>query len=102
MEIILGAILPSLCVSIIMAIFTASQKKRQKKSEQQEQIAKKGEKLKVSLLVATAKLSYATAIALQNGKTNGEMSDGVSQYREAIKSFKEFERQLVADVSSEK
>ena len=52
--------------------------------------------MQLALLVATAKLSYAVAMAWKRGEPNGEVEDGIEQYREAMTAFKRFERKLVA------
>ena len=59
------------------------------------------ENVQVSLLVASAKLSYALAMAAKRGAPNGEVEDGVEQYREAMRAFKRLERKLVARNNSE-
>lgn len=96
---VFSAILPSLCVSLIMLFFTRMQNKRDKKKIDSEEAAKTSERLQVVLLLSTAKLSYAVAIALKNGGMNGEVDDAINQYKEAMKEFKKFERKLVADKS---
>mgnify|MGYP000670848239 CR=1 FL=1 len=94
---ILFAILPSLCVSVIMLFFN----RRQAKREREEKARASQDRTQLSLLLATAKLSYASAIAIRDHKTNGEMADGVKQYQEAMHEFKKYERELVVDKSYE-
>lgn len=101
LETFITALLPSLCVSVIMTIFTAQQKKREERAKERESVRKDGEKVQLSLLLATAKLAFAVAMAVKNGKPNGEVEDGIDQYREAMKDFKKFERELVAEKSAE-
>ena len=96
---IILALLPSLCVSMIMALYTHRQSKRYKDAQAREALRAEGEAVQVSLLVSTAKLSYALAMASVNGSVNGEVEDGINQYREAMKAFKRFERKLVADTN---
>ena len=98
-ETLISAILPSLCVSLIMLFFNQQQAQRDKKNSEREIQQKKSEKMQVSLLVATAKLSYAVAIAMKNGHPNGEVEDGIEEYKEAMKAFKQLERELVAEQS---
>lgn len=98
-ETLIYAILPSLCVSIIMFCFTHIQNKRAQKEKEEAEQTKRSERLRLSLLMATAKLAYAVAMSMKNGHTNGEVDQGIEQYREAMKGFKEFERELVADQS---
>ena len=49
----------------------------------------------------TAKLSYAIAMAWKRGTPNGEVEDGIEQYKEAMTAFKKFERKLVAESGTE-
>lgn len=48
-------------------------------------------------LTRTPELTKATAIAVKDGTTNGEMKEGLRQYNEAISKFREFERQRIAE-----
>ena len=95
------AALPSLLVATVMALFNRSQKKRDADARERETARLEAESVQVSLLVASAKLSYALAMAVKRGAPNGEVEDGVEQYREAMKAFKKFERHLVAKTNSE-
>ena len=90
------ALLPSLCVSLIMAYFTRQQHRRDERDREREQRRIEAENVQVSLLVATAKLSYALAMAAKRGTPNGEVEEGIRQYQEAMRDFKRFERHLVA------
>lgn len=96
---IILALLPSLCVSMIMALYNHRQSKRYKAAQAREALRAESEAVQVSLLVSTAKLSYALAMAAKRGAANGEVEDGINQYREAMKAFKKFERKLVADTN---
>ena len=96
LETIIMALLPSLCVSIIMALFNRKQSKRDEEALEREAQRCESERVKLALLVATAKLSYAVAMAWKRGEPNGEVEDGIEQYREAMMEFKQFERKLVA------
>ena len=46
----------------------------------------------IDLEVATAQLSYAAAIALRDGRTNGEMQRAIAAYEEAMGKFRKVER----------
>lgn len=94
---IVQAALPSLLVSIVMAVFGRKQKKRDAATREREEARLEAENVQVSLLVAAAKLSYAVAMAYKRGEPNGEMEDGVEQYKEAMTAFKRLERKLVAE-----
>lgn len=94
---VVQAALPSLLVSIVMAVFGRKQKKRDAATREREEARLEAENVQVSLLVAAAKLSYAVAMAYKRGEPNGEMEDGVEQYKEAMTAFKRLERKLVAE-----
>ena len=98
---IIQAALPSLLVGVVMALFNRGQKKRDAATREREAARLEAENVQVSLLVASAKLSYALAMAVKRGAPNGEVEDGVEQYREAMKAFKRLERKLVAQNNSE-
>lgn len=98
---IIQAALPSLLVGVVMALFNRGQKKRDAATREREAERLEAENVQVSLLVASAKLSYALAMAAKRGAPNGEVEDGVEQYREAMKAFKRLERKLVAQNNSE-
>lgn len=94
-------IIPALIVGIALAWFNREQRLRDEAAVNREKNRLKAERVRISLLVASAKLSYATAIAMKRGHANGEVEDGIKQYEEAIKEFKRFERELVARQSLE-
>lgn len=92
----LFAVLPSLFVGIVMAWWNKKQKARDEREENREHERVLAEHLRISLLMATAKLSYSTAIATKRGYANGEVEEGIEQYNEAMNAFKDFERELIA------
>lgn len=98
---IVQAALPSLLVAVVMALFNRGQKKRDAATHEREAARLEAESVQVSLLVASAKLSYALAMAVKRGAPNGEVEAGIEQYRESMKAFKKFERHLVAKTNSE-
>lgn len=98
---IVQAALPSLLVSVAMGVFSRGQHRREAALREREAERLEAENVQVSLLVASAKLSYALAVAVKRGAPNGEVEDGVEQYREAMRAFKRLERKLVARNNSE-
>lgn len=90
------AVAPSLIVGIVLAVWGRAQKKRERAAAEREAERLQAEQVRISLLMASAKLSYATAVAMKRGHANGEVEDGIKQYQEAITQFKQFERKLVA------
>ena len=98
---IVQAALPSLLVSVLMTVFSPRQHRREAALREREAERLEAENVQVSLLVASAKLSYALAVAVKRGAPNGEVEDGVEQYREAMRAFKRLARKLVARNNSE-
>lgn len=100
----LEACVPGLIVGVAMALFNRRQQKRDEEQDrrataleerraQQEQDRQKSELLRISMLIATAKLSYAVAMAVKRGKPNGEIEEGIDAYNESLEKFREFERE---------
>ena len=90
---ILWAILPGVVTGIILGIWNRRQKKREIDRDEREAYRMKSEMLRISLLVATAQLSRAVAMAIKRGSPNGEIEEGLEQYNSAMEEFREFERE---------
>lgn len=93
---------PAILVGLVMLFFNTKQDKRNKEADAKEEQKKKSDKAQLSLLLAAAKLSYACAMAMKNGHPNGEIEDGIEQYKEAIKDFKHLEREVFVENISER
>lgn len=90
---------PSLIVGIVLAVWGARQKKTEAERKAAEEARVKSELLRISLVLATAKLSYAVAMAMKRGKPNGEIEEGIEVYNKSLERFREFEReQLVRNM----
>lgn len=87
------AVLPGIVTGIILGIWNKRQKKRDDVADQREADRQRGEIVKLDLLVASAELTRATAVAVKYGHTNGEMTEGLRRYNEAIEQFREYERE---------
>ncbi len=94
-ETVISAILPSLTVGVLMALFNRKQQKEIQKKEQREKAKLDSAVLELNLVVATAQLSYAVAMALKRGEPNGEIEEGIEAYEKAMKDFREFERKQI-------
>lgn len=90
---ILWAVLPGIVTGIILGIWNKRQKARDDAADQREADRQRGEIVKLDLLVASAELTRATAVAVKYGHTNGEMAEGLRRYNEAIEQFREYERE---------
>ena len=91
----LWAVLPGIVTGIVMAFWNRRQKERDERADEKEQERIKSELLRISLLVATAQLSYAVAMAVKRGKPNGEIEVGVAQYEKSMAEFRQFEREQI-------
>ena len=87
------AILPSLLTGIILSVWNFRQNKRENVREERETHRRESEMLRISLLVATAQLSRAVAMAIKRGSPNGEIEEGLEKYNSAMEEFREFERE---------
>jgi hypothetical protein len=87
---VVSAILPSLVVGVFMAFFNRAQKRRDEETESRAAARQKESLLALELNMSTAKLSYATAVALRRGHANGEVEEGMRAYNEAKKKYVDF------------
>ena len=92
----LWALMPSLVVGLVLAGYNRKQKSRDDHAQQREQERVESERLRISLLSATAQLSYAVTMALKRGSTNGEVEPAVEQYEKAMREFRAFEQKQMA------
>lgn len=86
----ISAVLPALVVGIFMAFFNRSQKRRDEEAERHAAARQRESLLSLKMVMSTAKLSYATAVALKRGHANGEVEDGIAAYEEAKREYTDF------------
>lgn len=96
------ALLPSLLVSLYMAFFNRRISKKDKYAESFDEARRRSDQLKLSLLIATAQLSYAVAMAIKRGHPNGEIEEAAEQYNKALAAFREFERVQVTRLDTKR
>lgn len=96
-ESIFWSVLPSLIVGVVLAIFNSRQKKRETEQDARAEARKRESMLHLNLQMATAKLSYATAMALKRGKANGEVEEGVEAYENAKREYYNFLNQQATE-----
>ena len=87
------AVLPSLFVSIVLWFWETRQKKFEKEMDEKEENRNLGELVKLDLIVASASLAYATAMAIKRGRANGEMDSAIEDYEKAMTQFRQYERE---------
>jgi hypothetical protein len=89
---VLELFLPGIVVGIVLAWWNRKQNKKVAEDEEKENNKKLKDSLEISLLVATAELSYATTMAIKRGSPNGEVEVAVKRYNKAMDKFRDFER----------
>lgn len=96
MEQLLWASAPGILTGIVLAVFSARQRRRDKSQQEVERARERESLLNINLTFATAQLSYAVAMAVKRGSPNGEVEEGVRAYEKALAEYREFEREQVS------
>lgn len=73
------------------------QEKRERGEEEREESLKKRDLLSLEMQMASAKLSYAVAMAVKRGTPNGEIEDGIKSYEEAKTKYMAFLNELATE-----
>lgn len=94
---LLKMILPSLTVGVLMAVFNRSQAKRDETERKITEEQRRESVLHLELIMATAKLSYAVAMAIKRGTANGEVEEGIEAYEKAKKRYDAFLKEIAAE-----
>ena len=84
--------IPGIVVGVFMACWNRQQNKRANVIDEKDANTKRKDALEISLLVASAELSYAIAMAIKRGSPNGEVEKAIERYDFAMEKFREFER----------
>lgn len=93
---LLGIAISSLC-TILVALIQKNANQRGKLEDEREKRRRKEARLSMELMSASVELADVSAIALQNGKLNGNVEAAREKARRAQESY----RQFLADVTSE-
>lgn len=93
----LKLILPSLTVGVLMAVFNRRQAKREAAEQKMTEEQRRESVLHLELIMATAKLSYAVAMAIKRGKANGEVEEGIEAYEKAKRRYDAFLKEIAAE-----
>lgn len=99
---VLWAVCPAILTGIVLSVWNSKQNKRDANREEKDEKRKELDMLRLNLLVATAQLAQALAMAVKRGYPNGEIEKGIEKYEEAMGDFRKFERERTAEVASEK
>ncbi len=88
------AIIISVCASIVSGMVLYFLKryfdKREKEEKARDEVFAKENILILKSIDAVGKLTYADAIAIRDGKTNGEMKEAIEAYKKADQELYEF------------
>ena len=90
----MAATIISICASIIsgMVLFFLKRyfDRREKEEKERDEVFAKENILIMKSIEAIGKLTYADAIAIRDGKTNGEMKEAIEAYKKADQELYEF------------
>lgn len=75
---IVGSVISGMTLFFLQAFF----KKQEKKNEDKEKARQKENVLVLKSIDAIGKLTYANAIAIKDGRTNGELKDAIKDYHQ--------------------
>ena len=87
---ILTTIGQTIFISMLIFYLQRKQNNSDKQKEKHEQARKEESLLLLELVMASAKLSYACAVALKRGKANGEVEEGAKAYEDAKTKYYHF------------
>ena len=92
-----SAAVPGIVCGVFLYCFQRRQNKKDKSDESRADARRRESLLLMELQMATAKLSYAVAMALKRGSPNGEVEDGVVAYEAARKKYLAFLNEQAAE-----
>ena len=87
---ILTPAIPSIIAAVIVYRVNKKADSRYNEAQKQHEERVKAERLSMEMQLATADLSYATAMAIKRGKANGEFEAGIASYEKAKKDYFDF------------
>jgi hypothetical protein len=87
---IVKTLLPSIVVGLVLFYWQRQQKRRDDNDDCRSAAQKEEAMLSLKLQRANAKMSYACAMALKNGKMNGELEKAIAAYNQADEQWNVF------------
>ena len=87
---ILAPVVPSIIAAVIAYRINKKADTRYSETQKQHDERVKAERLSMEMQLATADLSYATAMAIKRGKANGEVEAGIASYEKAKRDYFDF------------
>ena len=93
----IAAAIPSVLCGVFMFYFQRQQRRKDKRVEHRAEARREESLLHLELQMATAKLAFATAVAVKRGKANGEVDDGIEVYETARHKYLAFLNEQAAE-----
>lgn len=90
-------LLPGIITSAIAYYWQRQQKKRDAEVAERANARKRESLLSLDIQIANSKLAYAAAMAIKNGRTNGEMEEAITAYLAAREAWEEFMREQMQE-----
>lgn len=87
---ILTPAIPSIIAAVIVYRVNKKADSRYNEAQKQHDERVQAERLSMEMQLATAELSFATAMAIKRGKANGEVEAGIAAYEKAKKDYFDF------------
>jgi len=87
---ILTTVFESVILVLAIYYFQRSQKKRDAHNEERAAVRRRESLLNLQMTMASSKLAYATAVAIERGKTNGELKEAKEDYAKAKDAYLAF------------
>ena len=90
-------LLPSVIAGAVAFYIQRAQKKRDERLENSAKARKDEALLSLDLIMASAKLSYASAMAIKRGYANGEVEEAIKNYEDVNKKYIEFLKEQTSE-----
>lgn len=93
----IAAAIPSVLCGVFMFYLQRQQRRKDEHIERRAEARRREGLLSLELQMATAKLSFATAVAVKRGKANGEVEEGIEAYETARHKYLAFLNEQAAE-----
>lgn len=93
----LWGLVPSIITAMAVFYLQRAQKNKDSRMDAHENAIAQRDALALELQIATAKLTFAVAMAVKRGKPNGEIEEGVEAYKIAKERYNKFIREQAAE-----
>lgn len=87
-------LLPAIVTGLFLFYWQRSQKKRDESKAERSKLKEDDEVIEYEMIEAAMELSYATAMAWENGKPNGEVEAGIEFYNKVKEDKERHDREV--------